>query len=309
MTRFLLKILSFFLFYFILFLAGLIYFVDGKSDYYYLRFTSNKQSSLILGTSVAAQGIQPRVLNDVLKGQSFELPIYNFAFTRIYSPYGKHYLECVKKKLDTNYSNGVFILSVTPWDISVKKENSSDDEELFPEKGTMITEIRNVNIKPNFEYLNKCYSKPYYKLFIKNPTYEMHEDGWSEVSPPMDSISVNKRIASKVNKFKEDDIVNYKFSENRYNSFIQTIEYLKNYGTVYIVCLPLSKEINELNQIYMPDFKNKIHQVAAVQAVDFFDYSSEDGYQTTDGYHLYKESGKEISKKIGLDIINSIKNH
>ena len=40
---------------------------DGTTDDAYLKFTTPKQGSLILGSSIAAQGIHPKELNAVLK--------------------------------------------------------------------------------------------------------------------------------------------------------------------------------------------------------------------------------------------------
>lgn len=282
-------------------------FVDGKSDYYYLRFTSEEQKSLIIGSSVASQGIIPSVLNDKLGDSKFEMPIYNYAFTRVFSPYGFYYLESIKKKLNTDVKNGLFILSITPWEISRSKENIKDDENLFCENGTFISEVKNVSSNPNWEYLLKSYSKPYYSLFQKSKELTLHEDGWTEVTIPMDSLSVKKRISKKIKKFLSNDLVNQEYSPIRFNYFKETISFLKKHGKVYIVSLPTAPEIAKINHKYMPDFEQKISAVANQLGVEYLDYSNEKGYQTTDGVHLHKDAGKQVTLKIFEEISQDIK--
>ena len=63
---------------------------DGTTDDFYLRFTSAKQKSLIIGTSRAAQGIQPQLIDSILDLTATD-KIYNFSFTAQNSPYGEVY--------------------------------------------------------------------------------------------------------------------------------------------------------------------------------------------------------------------------
>ena len=57
-------------------------FADGTNDPFYLRFTSPKQNNLIIGTSRAAQGLQPKILNGICQTE-----FYNYAFTLGRSPF------------------------------------------------------------------------------------------------------------------------------------------------------------------------------------------------------------------------------
>src|SRR4051812_33254984 len=90
------------------FLVYVTYFSNGKSDYFYLRFTTPPQPSLILGTSRAAQGLQPSVFNE--SNLAFAKPMFNFSFANNISPYGPIYLNAIKKKVSTASKNGLFIL-------------------------------------------------------------------------------------------------------------------------------------------------------------------------------------------------------
>ena len=82
--------------------------VDGKTDPFYLRFTNTNSTNLLLGTSRVAQGIQPKVINEILDIES-----YNFAFTVAHSPFGEVYNQAIFKKLNTNIKKQVFIIGVS----------------------------------------------------------------------------------------------------------------------------------------------------------------------------------------------------
>ena len=278
----------------------ILFWVDGRSDFYYLKFTSPQQQSLILGTSEAAQGLLPKAFNSEFQENNFDFHIYNYAFTRIFSPYGKHYLNSIKKKLDPNSKDGIFILSVTPWSISVS--NDLEDEAFFPEAESMIVKVKDVCRNPNFEYLVKCYSKPYYKLFIKNDVYCLNSDGWSEVSPPMDSESIEGRTKKKMVKL-SSEIKEYKLSQIRLSGLVETINFLKNHGKIFLVAMPVDKRIHEINLKYLPTFEHLISELGDSLSVPFLDYSKDFTYKTTDGYHLYKDDGKRFSEKVANDII------
>jgi hypothetical protein len=58
---------------------GLALLADGTSDDYYLKFSTPKQGSMILGTSRAKQGLIPSVLSEAIEGGDVKL--FNFSFT------------------------------------------------------------------------------------------------------------------------------------------------------------------------------------------------------------------------------------
>ncbi|TXE17115.1 hypothetical protein ES692_10680 [Psychroserpens burtonensis] len=90
MKSFIVKTMIFFFFSILLFL-GVCSQVDGYSDSFYINFTTPKQSSLILGTSRAAQGLQPKIFDTILKKQ-----FSNYSFTVLHSPFGETYLNSIK---------------------------------------------------------------------------------------------------------------------------------------------------------------------------------------------------------------------
>mgnify|MGYP001024422816 CR=1 FL=1 len=59
----------------IIILIAVIFKAGGKTDPFYVRFTTPKHQNMILGTSRAAQGLQPKIFRSIL-GKN----IGNFAF-------------------------------------------------------------------------------------------------------------------------------------------------------------------------------------------------------------------------------------
>ena len=98
-TLFFIVLLSFIFFYFRIN-------ADGFTDPFYLRFTTKKQKNLILGSSRAAQGIQPQTLKSITNNK-----FYNFSFSNLHSPYGSTYFNAIKNKIDRK-SKQTFILCV-----------------------------------------------------------------------------------------------------------------------------------------------------------------------------------------------------
>lgn len=296
MKRYLLQILIFIIFSGITFLL-ILSLADGTSDSYYLRVTTPKQQSLILGTSKAAQGVQPQVLNDILGRDD----IYNFAFTVAHSPYGPVYLKSVKKKVDPKSNDGIFIVTIDPYSISSRSIEINNVEE-FRENGSFLDDLGNINIFPNFPYLIKHYNYSYIYLLTKKMEYinndYLHSDGWYEVNITMKEKALNERIENKIKEYKIK-LEQYNYSEVRYNSLVETIEFLKQHGHVFLVRLPVSKPYLKMENKLMPDFDNKMEVLSQKYDLKYLNFNnSPNTYQYTDGNHLYKASGLEVSKII-----------
>jgi len=269
---------------------GICFLANGYTDPFYIRFTTPKQSNLIIGTSRAAQGIQPKVFKTIL-GKD----ISNYAFTVTQSPFGSIYFESIKKKHNKT-KGGIFIISVDPWSISSMCYNPNDAES-FRENNLCLDNTEFVDMKPNFQYLYKNL-KGHYKDIIVPPSKSMylHRDGWLEVKNiAMDSLSVLKRTNEKVKTYRYIDLPKAKFSSLRLEFLLKTITYLKNYGQVYLVRLPVHNDIMQIENELMPNFDHFIN--GAIDSsdgyLDLTEYNNK--FQFTDGNHLYKTSGKEVS--------------
>ncbi len=268
--------------------------LSGWSDNVYKRIRSSGEKSLIIGTSRAGQAIRPDIINEKLEKYDFNLPIYNFSFNIYLSPYGEVYYNAIKKKLTKeNYNNGLFILSVNPYGLST--ENLLDKDQ-FREKNNSLAEIFNFS-RPNFIYIWKNAGA----TFTNDPNVKLNDNGWLEITIPMDSASVEKRITHKKKMYTE-----WCFSKSQYRLkwLAKTISYLKQKGTVFLVRIPASPFMLEYENKFWPDFEKDISKIAETEEVDYISFKDKFGsYRTTDGNHIYKDDGAIFTR----DLCDSIK--
>lgn len=271
---------------------------NGYSDAFYRRFTTPRQASLILGTSRAAQGILPQILDEIL-----DKDIFNFAMTMANSPYGPVYYQGIKKKLNLNSRDGLFVLEISPWSICSISEDPNDRQN-FREADLFLANIHFMNINPNVEYLMKSYAQAYIKLWQQKPaSMYLHQNGWLEVTIPMDSVARANRIAHKMKLYRETQLPKYHLSTLRIDYLKRTIDLLKKHGQVVLVRVPIHKEMLAIENKLMPDFTSLIQELAKKQGVAYLDYSEKSAeYLFTDGNHLWKESAQEFSTTLARDI-------
>lgn len=288
----------------ILILIGLLFYLDNtpdKFDVFYRRFTSPKQSSLIIGSSRAAQGIQPSIINDNFKSH-FTNTIYNYSFTIKTSPFGKAYYNSIKRKLkESGLKDGLFIIAVDPWSLSNITEMG--DNKILREDAECVSKMILVNTKPNIEYFIRYFDMNWFK---SETGCILHDDGWLEINADMNLTHVKKNISNKINEYSKYHFIK---SENRIFYLIKTIDYLKNYGKVYLVRIPTSIEMAQLEFQRWPNFDKDIYSISKNQSIKYFSFKSEIGkYRTIDGNHLYKADAKKFSKNLSDSIqLNSSK--
>ena len=277
-------------------IAIVLYGADGYADAYYLRFTTPKQSSLIIGNSKSAQGLQPHVINKTLNAD-----IYNYSFDISKSPYGPKYLESIKRKLNKKSRNGIFIVTVDCWSISNNGKNPNDTIH-FSENNSCVGEMETVDQNPNFEYLIKYMSGSYYRIIFKSPIAFLHQNGWFEVSLGMDAASVDRRTNGTLLGYRKY-VSTYKFSKVRYDYLIKTIDFLNQYGDVYIVRLPVSAKLMAIENQFAPHF-NQLMKKPAENTSGFLDLTAKNSkFEYNDGVHLSKKSGRLVSKEIAKWIL------
>ena len=206
LSLFLIVLLSFIFFYFKIS-------ADGYTDPFYLRFSSEKKSNLILGASRAAQGIQPKILNNINNKKFF-----NFSFTNLHSPFGDTYLNAINRKLNKRSKEQIFIVCVNPWTLSSICDNPENESD-FRELKTELASTNFYDLNPNFIYLLKNYSKPFYMLLRKDKHMLLHKNGWLEINIEMDSLSIEKRLIEKIITYKGySKIYNFSTVRNKYFS-------------------------------------------------------------------------------------------
>lgn len=276
----------------------------GHLDTHYTRLTTTKAPSLIVGTSRAAQGILPVMFKDIAP------QMQNFAFTIMHTPFGPTYLELINKKINKETKDGLFIIAVDPWSVSsLSKEETKTG--YLRENNVFTSKISTVNFNPNLEYILRYYSKPFYTVFVKElydiiikgtPDTKLHKDGWLEVNVPVDAASVKKRMPSKLKAYQRY-VHESSIQPVRVQYLEETIKLLNNHGDVYLVRLPVSKEMKAIENQYSPGFDKMMQAMAAKYNIDYLNYFGESGkYLTVDGNHLYKESSKAISLRLVDDI-------
>lgn len=285
------------------------FFANGKIDGYYLRFTTSRQHSLILGNSRAAQGIVPDVVDSTVAGLNYQGPLFNYGFSLSTSPYGPYYLASIRNKLDSATTRGLFILSVDPWSISRDAILKSDNPAQYYDSKTLPYNMNFVNMNPNVEYLMKNYYKGWGDMIIANTVRtvqaELHTNGWLEVTIPMNPKRHQQRIQTKVKLYRAENFYSKTFSPVRLSYLKKTIQYLKSHGEVYLVRIPLDPRLAEVENEYLPEFDQLMEDCAEELDVPYLNYFGDNAqYVTTDGNHLYKVSAKVFSKKLGRDIKN-----
>ncbi|WP_123812090.1 hypothetical protein [Mangrovimonas sp. DI 80] len=287
---------------------GIFALADGHADAFYLKFTSPKQHSLIIGSSRAAQGIQPRICNALLPG----VKLYNYAFSRIHTPYGEPYLLSIKRKLDPESHNGVFVLEVNPWTISDTREERTDGG-YFRESESVLGKVKYVNMAPNIPYLLYCYTGRNIELITKKwPNYhgenlEVRDDGWFEVALKDDQHRKEQRVKATLNSYREMREEYLGASKRRLEYLKTIIEYLKRHGTVLLLRMPVDKAMREMEHEWMPNFDIKMEKLAKETRVEYWNAALQhQEYEYTDGHHLSISSGEEFSKELAKFILQCL---
>ncbi|PCJ82031.1 MAG: hypothetical protein COA49_03460 [Bacteroidetes bacterium] len=292
---------------------ALAYTADGTTDDYYLKFASKDQSSLILGTSRALQGIIPSVLSSSIQTEENPIRFFNFAFTLKSSPFGKVYLDAIMKKVTPESKGGCFIVTVDPWSISEVKSEIGKT----PDTSSVLFGINDFTSTPNFSYLINQYPHGWGRILLNrveksilkkynnelnssvNGSFSLlDKDGWLEVYTSLDSDFVKKKEVARFKTYKEKSLKRTA-SDFRIQYLYRTVEFLKTHGDVYIVRLPVHDTMREIENEYMHDFDDRI--ASAISMSDgYLDFNTvPNPYSYTDGNHLTRGSAKEVTLEIG----------
>ncbi len=291
----------------LLVIAYAIYLTGKNTGDFYKRFTSPPQNSLILGSS-RGSSINPAILDSIVQSKYPDVKFYNYAFTWGHSPYGPKYLESIKKKLDPNTKNGLFILVVEPTSLMVDR-TKPDEPSFYFENDKSVAKTKFVNISPNLEYLVESYDYSItYELNKKiippkNPMVDLQilDNGKMQVTmikdfPPKQRAEVNKQ---KMQEFRER-INGLKWSTNRVNYLEETIVFLKNHGKVIMVRTPINKVPYNIENTSVPYFDIKLNELAKKTNVSYINYNNyKNNYHCIDEVHLSQESMTRFSKELG----------
>lgn len=277
---------------------------DGTTDAFYGKFSSPKQSSLIVGSSRASQGIHPNIIDSVYGSSG----LFNYGFTISGTPFGEAYFNSISNKLLKKTTDGVFIIEVNPWTISEYKFNKKNDEK-YPEEVNYIGNTTFVNMEPNIEYLLESFNSKN-EAIIRNKnrkgayqTFFVNDNGWLEVTIESDIISTAKRTKNKIKTYRKKQAEYTGFSTYRYDYLVKTIRLLKEYGNVYLVRVPVVEALLEIENELVPDFDKRmvdISEALKIPYINMMPYNKD--YNYTDGNHLTIDSGKKFSLHLALEM-------
>lgn len=276
----------------------------------YSKFT-HKSTSLIVGLSRAHNGISPGVLDSVLYDTPYEGGFLNFAFEKSQSPYGKIYLEAIKKKIPQMTTRGIFIMGVSPASFTAPMHFKSPQDIDANDKRSLIGKVSQLNTDPNFEYIRKGYAKSLYKgIFPSNerPTTVFHDNGWEEFKLYAEHYTVTQEDIEnwtsqtmggykRVMKQNPEIVSNY-----RLERFRQTIAFLKQYGQVFVVRMPVNPLVLGMENTWWKEFNTEMTLISADQDVPYFNFSDATQYKTYDGSHLSSSYAKEFSAMLAKEI-------
>lgn len=291
MIRFSIRLLIFSIFP-ILTLYGVFLLENGKADPFYRRVIGGKKKSLIIGTSKAAQGLVPSVLNTKL-GLYGDDELYNFGFTITLSPFGDAYNIAIKKKIHEHTNDGIFIVTVDPWSLFSFKSDPNDRSLMVDEK-LFLGKLSSVSSNINFEYLLKYYINSYWEIptryFLDNPMNLM-ESGWLMVKPQPDGERQNRVYNSRVLEYKKK-AMDLRFSKYRFSKFVELINYLQKKGSVYVIAMPVDENIYQIEKAIYPEMISEVEDICKLRKIPFKDFNYKNVfYRYNDGVHLnYKAS-------------------
>ena len=273
-------------------------------DFFYAKFTSPKQYSLIIGDSRAKGGIVPPILDRVLEGENFVTPTYNYAFTIAQSAYGPKYLESINRKLKTDKDSQLFILQVTPWMLSNRHPDESVESDNFL-TNVPPHNMKYVSMSPNIEYIIKNQSNFNYKGIFRKKSI-LFDDGHSVYD-----VDPNEDLYNSWKKLQLDMFITWSNewtpSEYRITYLDSTIQYLNRYGEVFLVRMPFDSEYLMLENTYWPDFDSLINKISSKTESIYLNYSQQSHWKTFDGHHIHYSEAARFSNKLGLDILKTTK--
>lgn len=274
-------------------------YLSGYVDVHYNQFLA-ESNSLVIGSSRAHFAVDPSHFKE-------HSEMLNFAMTGDRSPYGPLYNKAIKKKIEAkDGEKGLFILEMNPFTLSREKVNEDDDPARFVENKYCLGSQVIMNMNPNYEYilrnLTPLYEVPTGRV-PGNGNILVHKNGWVEFSLDMSPKANEGRTKFKMDEYRKL-VLKQCPSELRIKCFKELITYLKQYGDVYLVRLPVGNEMYELENKYWPGFEEWIKAIADSSQVTYFNLQNDfPNPITIDGNHLIPSEAQVVSALLHSKII------
>ena len=91
----------------------------------------------------------------------------------------------------------------------------------------------------------------------------------------------------------------YERSDIRIQYLDSTISFLKNYGEVILVRLPIHPKFIEMENKFFPEFENEIGRIKSNHRIKYLSMiNNKNDYSFFDGNHLSRESATKFSKDL-----------
>lgn len=302
MRKFLYKCLLFLCAFAIMHIVLFITKPEGQKGKNYERHASPKTYSMVCGTSMAAQDINPKILYDGLK-EVYDSPPYNYSFSIDESPYGAIYFDAIKQKvLPNDKHNSLFILCVDPFSLGFTTADTLDLN-CYREEKHVLAKLRKLSGSPNLEYYFRylLFEKDTYRFVPStNAKIDLYGRFCSDVSYETDSMNVQDRISNTIIPYyRKFCVPNFAFSEERLHYLTAISEFMLENGDVYWVRPVVGADLTMIMDSICPQF-DSIMEVTAKQCnIPYFNFHDRvEDFHTTDGVHLYRSEGDIFTSEL-----------
>jgi len=114
-----------------------------------------------------------------------------------------------------------------------------------------------------------------------------------------DDTSILKRWKDNQITLYSDFSKKWRKSNIRIKYLDSTISYLKTYGKVLVVRLPVDREIINVENKYWNSFNKDINAIAKKNNIPYINFNTkQNSFKTYDGVHIDKYSGVEFTKTL-----------
>ncbi|MCE7993804.1 MAG: hypothetical protein HEP71_17590 [Roseivirga sp.] len=273
--------------------GALQYFIITNYDPIYTKLVG-KHKFVITGVSRAKIGLSPMILHEEMELKAVP---QNLAISNLSTPYGPFYYAFLQKKITIQEAADHFhLISVSPVSIM----DVDDTLTYSRESHDLIYKLQSVSNRPNLEYVFRIpsfemlHNQIRLSLTESQMVLKMHNTGWMEVNPKGDfRMSINYIDAP------------YRPSLEREEYLRKTISLLEKTGNVFLIRMPVSSSMLQIEKNLYPNFDEVITKIAHESSVPYLDYTADgDSYEFYDnpGHHLTGKSARDFTRVVTKDL-------
>ena len=279
------------------------------------RLFHHNHSGLICGTSRTEQGIDPESLASQCPGLK---GIYNYSFNLGDSPWSSQYASAISNKLaeSTASTSGILILSIDPWSLHNSEANPSPFLGLLSNNEWIQTHLYATSTSP-LQNITGNSEKEISKAILtalrsKRPTKTiLQPNGWLPNTRFRDSafteIETKKKIERYQSLYPRTNTWPEQEALTAIETTIQGFKEQKLSAPIILFRPPVRHEMLNLENTVYPELNEIIESIALQNNALFLDGNLiSEGLVFNDAHHLYHESAKTFSTRLGAWICESI---